>query len=117
MSNTTLTRQKICYSSTCTNDAESAPNVEKLYDERSPGYLNNHYFVCIDSVENSLMRGRIYHGFVKREYNFCGIIDLLMTIEGLCDRLQAPQSAVFLRKLGRGKRAEHEVKNQSRPQD
>lgn len=51
-------------------------------------------FIAIDEATLPLVRGRILSGYQTEAIPFCGLAELLLKIDGLCDTLDFPQ-AVF----------------------
>lgn len=48
--------------------------------------------VCVDSDQEGLLTGRIYHPYLPSGAKFQNLMQFLLTIENLLDKLQFPQS-------------------------
>ena len=48
--------------------------------------------VCIDSAQEGLLTGRIYHPYLPSGAEFKNLMQFLLTMEDLLDKLQFPQS-------------------------
>jgi len=93
--------KKICYKSSCPQEIGNVDYEQEFYDARYPGYFLNTYFICLDYIKDKEISGRIYHGYIDKEYRFHSLVDLLSVIDRTCGRLQAPQASVCLRSFAR----------------
>lgn len=57
--------------------------------------------ICIDSMLDGEMSGRIYHCYSREEICFSNIIRMIETAEEFYDRLQFPQAATQIRSFDR----------------
>ena len=53
--------------------------------------------VCIDSYENGIPVGRIFHPYLEEAILFCGTMQLLQEMEQMMDRMEFPKSFTAIR--------------------
>lgn len=52
-----------------------------------------HFFIAVDSFENRLLKGRIFHESMEEAAAFGCLTELVVALESLFDKLQYPMRA------------------------
>lgn len=58
--------------------------------------------ICVDSYENKIMKGSFYNPYLERSESFCGLLELLVKLESMLDRMRFPDSSTIIRRFGKG---------------
>lgn len=58
--------------------------------------------IFVDSFENNVMKGSFYNPFMESNESFCGLMDLLVKLENMLDRMRFPDSTTIIRSFGKG---------------
>ena len=48
-------------------------------------------FICVDSYDNKIPKGRLYNTFLDGGIEFCGVMDFILNMEKLFDGINSPQ--------------------------
>ncbi|MDU3397046.1 MAG: hypothetical protein E7F15_08375 [Clostridiales bacterium] len=60
-----------------------------------------HFFIAVDSFENRLLKGRMFHESMEEAAAFSCLTELVVTLERLFDKLQYPMKSVQQRSFNR----------------
>lgn len=78
----------------------------------SPNLVN----VCIDTLENGEIRGRMYHYYGEQPARFVSILELLKQMEALFDGIAFPQASTRSRSFRKQPAAEVPYNIEKRPE-
>lgn len=66
--------------------------VTQIYDN-----LHRTTFICVDSYDDKIPKGRLYNTFLESGIEFCGVMDFILNMEKLFDEINSPQEFTMKR--------------------
>ena len=75
----------------------------RMYNEM----IVNDFKVCVQETDGLVLSGRIYHCYAEEPLKFHGIMEMLLTIDALCQKLDTPLAEPERRTLGRSMKEQY----------
>ena len=86
--------------------------------KKTTGEANRHFRLCIDSYENGVPEGRLFHPSLENEgFHFLSLTQLLLKIEQILDGMNYPQSFTAKRTFASIPAASYSVETIDRAQN